>query len=832
MKKSLTLVAALSATSLVNAAGMTTHLNMSKDALEQLPAGELKNVITDYERFMLTGTVYPDFGQAIKVLPGREAYGHFGRTHGAGFHRPYFDHINQKYDVANCYAAGDAECLKAVGNYMGILAHSIQDSTWDIMMMRKGFLKEYWSDDLWVGDLDTGGDVAMWKAGKHFTFSYTAPYPDLIETYQKLGVETDAAYLGDGLRAHNIALTFEPAKFIAENSYDDYMSYAPWYMKNMMTDSIGLPLYGEITASIWQEMWKAFISPEGLGAINPVMLSWPAEGQSHDADAHLVMVMNRTFTGLNGENVFVTDATGQKVAGHVRASDYYVAFFPDQPLVTGQSYAFTMTTGVQKNEGGPLLKEDHSVRFTAGEKAGYWRLNNQRTKIGQTGRPIEQDFGPDYFALKDQRSGLCVSVKDGVMNDKQNVELAACSEQRHDQKWYLRASETAGHTRGAKLVNKKNDGFCLDLSEGNASNGGNVQIFTCQNKHNMRWGLDEEGFVRSRHNYSLVMDANGNYPGANLTVWQQHGGANQRFERVFDQYKWFQLKEQQGGQCLTVDGSGNTVLSECSSTNSQKWMRDGEGRIHSRNNWFTCLDVEGGSSAENANVMLHSCHKNANQAWSFMGNSIRSRMDSQKALQVTNGNATIGEFRGDSYQLWSVVYENGDVAVPENGDFACFYEHSNFQGKAFCTSESVDWLNHFNDRISSFRLYGDLTAILYSDRDFNGREIKVMDDAIEMDQLNDSVSSIRIESRTSDRYACAYEHPDYKGTPLCAEAGQAYRNMGWYGLNDTTTSMKLSGGARAVIYKDYDFRRSSRTVTESEPFLSSMNDDVSSFRVE
>jgi peptidase inhibitor family I36 len=89
---------------------------------------------------------------------------------------------------------------------------------------------------------------------------------------------------------------------------------------------------------------------------------------------------------------------------------------------------------------------------------------------------------------------------------------------------------------------------------------------------------------------------------------------------------------------------------------------------------------------------------------------------------------------------------------PQEG--ACFYKEANFNGDRFCVQRG-DRLEQvpagFNDKISSVRLYGRVEIIVYQDRNFGGRKMRLREDVPNLQgyqvepghSWNDRISSIK-----------------------------------------------------------------------------------------
>lgn len=833
---------------MVYAAGMVTHLNMTKDALNQhLTNHELKSILQRFDRSLYTGTVYPDFDGSVRILPWRKSHGVFGQTHGTHFHNAYFDHLRNAYDLKTCYSRNDQDCMNAIASFMGILAHSVQDATWDILFVRKAFIKDYQTDDLWVGDLDTGGDVLMWDVGRGFGFSYTAPYNDLISVYSQLGLSVSEDYIGDGLRTHNLALEFEDEHFRFNNQSAKYHQHAPWFMANALSDPIGIPLYGEITAGVMEAAWQALISPDGFSSIeDPVLMQWPEHGAIQSADAYAVLITRKPINGssLNPQTFYMTDPDGNKLDSGMRHAANYLSLLPRKDLIEGQVYTLHVTPEVKAHDGSALFPEGYQSHFIAGPAEGFWKDGFLFADRFPAGRPKESDQGPDYFQLKDKQSGLCIEIKDGVMARGVNIVANTCSDVDH-QKWYILASETDGHTRGTRLASKKDDGYCIDLAGGNLSNSGNIHLWRCEKlNNNMYWAIKGSGVIASKLNQNFVMDVSASQPGANVHIWQYHGGNNQHFERVYDESfsaRRVQLVDQNSGKCLTNVNSV-AVINSCNPDDRyQQWWLQENGQIRSFANYLSCLSADGHTAG--AGVSIQGCSRDVNnyQRWVQDNGSLQLRSNSRMVLDVfsfaTEDHSPVKLWQDiDTInQKWKMIDVNGEHQSLKQSDKVCFYENDHYQGRSLCLAEGeyAELGPNWDDVFSGVEIFNNgLYVEAWQEKDFQGPSLKFMTNGRNFGSFKDRISSIKIRQRPSDDFICLYQGVDFSETPLCGFVGDNDDFLADQHLNDKFDSIIVSGNAEVVLYHDRNWQGGSYTIGNTMNLLpGGIRNAASSYRV-
>lgn len=80
---------------------------------------------------------------------------------------------------------------------------------------------------------------------------------------------------------------------------------------------------------------------------------------------------------------------------------------------------------------------------------------------------------------------------------------------------------------------------------------------------------------------------------------------------------------------------------------------------------------------------------------------------------------------------------------------ACFYQNANFGGDYFCVQvdDAYDVMPEgLNDRISSIRVFGDASVVVYRDPNFRGRSTRFSDDIdnLQFENWNDAISSLEV----------------------------------------------------------------------------------------
>lgn len=175
--------------------------------------------------------------------------------------------------------------------------------------------------------------------------------------------------------------------------------------------------------------------------------------------------------------------------------------------------------------------------------------------------------------------------------------------------------------------------------------------------------------------------------------------------------------------------------------------------------------------------------------------------------------------------------------VPDGHADICFFVDANFKGASQCITESVRFVSR-NDAYSSIKFNEPANSrkyvVIHQHNDYKGLRIPIMEDVAELRTMQDQISSITIELRHSDSFACLYEDADYRLTPYCAEAGQGIPSLGSVaGMNDKISSVRVTGKTAVTLYHDDNYKGKQLTLHQSNSDLTSgdFGDAASSIKV-
>ncbi len=288
--------------------GQTTHVWITRHALEHLPAGELRTLLTreDLEPALINGAMFPDGGYAVNHDYGEHAHWH-------EFQSRYRDWIVETYDSDPF----DDEGAWHVAFLMGLVSHGMADQAFDAMYFNWSSIydAEYgWAEGV---SFDEASDV-IWAAltGPQEVPPLEIPADVFVALFAEHGFEVDAATLEDGQSLLGVAI--EIVGLLSENpeTVRGYQEQFPWGGAHLLDGLPGSPpCEGEIVAGAFQETWDKL-----RGHDTPLAIIGLAPGEGHHGldtamsspEARLQVVFARGVSGAAvAEGVTVTDEAGR-----------------------------------------------------------------------------------------------------------------------------------------------------------------------------------------------------------------------------------------------------------------------------------------------------------------------------------------------------------------------------------------------------------------------------------------------------------------------------------------------------------------------------------------
>ncbi len=345
--------------------GQTTHIWITRHALEHLPDGELKDLLSDpaHEGALIHGAMFPDGGYAVDHPYGEAA-------HWEPFQSRYADWIGDHHA-----APWTDEGAHHVAFLMGLASHGMADQTFDAFYFN-------WSS---IKDADAG-----WAAGKSFDeasdFIFASvhgaqqvpdrwvPETTLVDLYVDggLAVDEDTLDRGQGLLETAVALVgygSQNPEFV-----QTYKDQFPWGGAHLDDETLpGTPrCEGEWVARYWEELYARLT---GAARPRPVLGTWPVDGGMGHARDHTAPEARISFLfpvgmapgGVTPERFTVVDEDGTEVPFdtwvYYGDDSHVVHLVPQQDWAEDADFTATARAGLPYRNG-EQLEADVSFTFS------------------------------------------------------------------------------------------------------------------------------------------------------------------------------------------------------------------------------------------------------------------------------------------------------------------------------------------------------------------------------------------------------------------------------------------------------------------------------------
>jgi len=236
--------------------------------------------------------------------------------------------------------------------------------------------------------------------------------------------------------------------------------------------------------------------------------------------------------------------------------------------------------------------------------------------------------------------------------------------------------------------------------------------------------------------------------------------------------------------------------------------------------------------------------------------------------------------------LMVLIFATQSPAAPQLGrvqngnqrDRVCFYQDIHYAGWEDCFSpgDEVGDLRGRKNQISSVRVYGRARVVVYDSTDFRGSQAEFSNDVPDLGlralggrTWSDHIESFRVVDERGynppppppvvsqpfpfprgggrdeqpiriNEGVCVYERPNFQGRGQCFAPGEDIRDLGRVrDLNNRISSIRVFGGARAIIFRDIQFRGENSMIDGDIPDLSRVrmrggigwNDQISSIEI-
>ncbi|MCB9664912.1 MAG: Ig-like domain-containing protein [Alphaproteobacteria bacterium] len=340
-----------------HACGQSTHAWIGIEAVEHLPAGELRTLLEAPDRFpfRVLGSMFPDGGYSPLVQDG------YGETaHWPPFQDTYLDWIKETWDPPYTGEAADH-----VAFLMGLAAHGMADQIFDGVYLTRGLL---YDGSEQFGEADLSSDVAMvGLVGAQPMVDDVVPYDVLDLVFDRYGQDADVAKMRRGVASLFVAIAAVGASADDEAVQAQRRAQLPWTNANLEDPAIPCSpaCIQPAVAAYWQTLWDRLHDRFDVQA-HPIFWSSPADGAyAHPTDAlsiesQLSVAFARSvdLATFTADLVTVTDADG--VVHPVDFRFYYrdrsnvLNVWPTEDWADDATYTLTIADGAKAWDGTPL----------------------------------------------------------------------------------------------------------------------------------------------------------------------------------------------------------------------------------------------------------------------------------------------------------------------------------------------------------------------------------------------------------------------------------------------------------------------------------------------
>lgn len=359
------LLLALVAPALAN--GQTSHLWITEAALDKLPEGELRDLLTreDLRPWLRNGTMFPDGGYAVG-----DDYGEM--AHWEPFQDLYLDWIRDAYAPP-----WSDEASQHIAFLMGLASHGMADQVYDALYLEEGKIEDSASEwDRYSAD-EAADVVFSSQTGPQEVPDDVVPYTLLAELFASAGHEVSVETIEQGQSLLRVAVTLVGEMGQHASAIDMYSQRFPWVTGHQQDplEQGNPPDEATVVALYWQVLWERLHGEDWMA--DPVIATFPAsdaEGLALDAadyDARPAMVFARGAAEGSFDDSLL-DVQGPDGAVPVGSDLYYgtsshvVLIVPEQDWAADARYTATVSPGVSFRDD-TTLAEPWSWTFRAGD---------------------------------------------------------------------------------------------------------------------------------------------------------------------------------------------------------------------------------------------------------------------------------------------------------------------------------------------------------------------------------------------------------------------------------------------------------------------------------
>lgn len=366
----LTLAGLLLAVTPAWASGGHTHEYVSLRAVDDLPDGALRSLVSDpaLQPMLMNGSVFPDGGYATGNGYGETA-------HWEPFQRPLLAHIRKTYPLLE----KDPLARPVIAFWLGMVSHGMADQIYDALFMDSAHVHDAatWQDTM-LTSFDSASDVfKVAQKGPSPIPEAWLPTEDLLAVFQQIGDPAPEETLHDGQTLMTTVVLGYPKTAAGDaQKVSDLRAMYPWGYDNLFEPSRpGNPVcQPKVVAAYWQSLWEEL---HGAAPTMRVMASVPTSGASHpyglaaDPDSKVAVVLSRGVDEktLAADAVVVRDAKGQVLPAEQNLfygqNSHVIRLLPKGDWPQGQLLHLEVHAGIRSWDG-VVLSHAESIPFTIG----------------------------------------------------------------------------------------------------------------------------------------------------------------------------------------------------------------------------------------------------------------------------------------------------------------------------------------------------------------------------------------------------------------------------------------------------------------------------------
>jgi len=335
--------------------GNVSHLWVSVWARDEVPAGDLQDLITrgDVEQMLHSGSNFPDGGYAVD-----DGYGEI--AHWEPFQSAYLDWI-----VANYEPPWTDEAAQHIAFLMGMASHGMSDQVYDGTYLKRSAVYDSDAPGSSIG-LDGSTDVAHTaEAGPLDPPDHWVP-DDLMAQLMldQAGHQVDASTIADGQ-----SLVAFSIYFVSEVSQDpdqvaEHLAAYPWACTHQMDPAVpgNPPATAPVVAVYWERLWGRLHGADPLD--DPLMATFPAAGSEghptgpEDIESMVSFVVSRGLQAdtANATTITIVDEDGTEHEAEIQVyygqSSHVVNLLPLEGWAADSVHTVTVGSGLKTWDGG------------------------------------------------------------------------------------------------------------------------------------------------------------------------------------------------------------------------------------------------------------------------------------------------------------------------------------------------------------------------------------------------------------------------------------------------------------------------------------------------